>query len=214
MSSRVKEVRDGPKAGPGRWKHDEERKIRPALELAGDARRFSVWWEGTGIPAAVPTQARTPSTTSPLGSAEDVSGRALSRSLTILGLVGLLLLVGGGAFQWPTRGQGRPERTPFTWVKLPGDGQARDAPKPDGNGGRDREISLDELLAGIKDWEPLNTARWGITRARARRGSSGVSREPLPVANLPYDWQSFDALWYAHSGWALFQRRDPDLPLV
>jgi hypothetical protein len=113
--------------------------------------------------------------------------------LRLVGLVGLLLLIGGGAFLWVTKAGGMHHRKePAHRVKPRGNEVAGDLLNPDGHDGADQATSLGALLAGIEDMDTLETetARTGVTEAPARKGSSRVSQQPLPAGKAPYDWRS------------------------
>jgi hypothetical protein len=164
---------------------------------------YKVSLSGIGIAAPLASQSPTPSqpsaapTTS--GPSQVLRGHRLPTSLKLVALVGLLLLLGGGAFLVATqRGDEQPQVDPSA------DAEAVDAlgESPDGGGVGDGVgdgvgiATLDELLQGLEDLPetPSTVPAPPVSDDEAEErqiaaGANPIQDEDVPEGEL-YDWAS------------------------
>jgi Cep192 domain 4/HYDIN/CFA65/VesB-like, Ig-like domain/Abnormal spindle-like microcephaly-assoc'd, ASPM-SPD-2-Hydin len=151
--------------------------IKGTLRIRHELGVYKVSLRGVGLPAAGSTPSSAGPNAAPLGPAESSGGRGLTGPLTFIAVLGLVLLLAGGAFLWLTRASGSPKprrQSPL----VDGEDSIRAASEPSADAVEGDEDFLDWFLLGSGD-EPQGAA----AAATGGNGERGAQK-------LPFDWET------------------------
>ena len=166
------------------------------LKIRHELGVYKVSLRGVGLPAGATPPSTSSAGNNPLGPAESSGGRGLTGGLKLMALLGLALLLGGGAYLWLTGTGGG------GW--LPGNSPLADGKKSGRVAGdvlsstvEGDEDALEWFLAGsegpdgVKELEPVPRSQpEPVRRSQAAGVHPTTGNGELGAGKRPFDWQT------------------------